>query len=626
MELSKRSPAEKIAFLTGIAMSISHIYMLGFRPTTPWIMYNVHLAFGAALAFMTYPLSKARKDKGPSVLDWVAIALTAATCAYMVHEMEGLIYRIGVAPTTLDLVFSGILLVVVLEATRRTTGEILPVIAVISLLYARFGYLLPGVMGHRGYDWSRIISYMSGLDAIFSVSLGASAQYVFLLLLFSAFLNSMGTGQFFLDFASGLAGHRKGGPAKIAIVSSAFFGTISGNSVANVVSTGIFSIPLMKKCGYQPGLAGAVEAVASTGGQIMPPIMGSAAFIMAQLLGVTYLKVAQAALIPAILYFASLMMMIGMIASKQGLSGVSRDELPSVRKVLRGGWYLVLPVATLLFVMVQLRASVIRASLWAILAAIAVAVVSSKGKYGIRDMLGSLYDGARQSVGIVASCACAGIVVGVLSLTGAGLRFAQLVVALSGGHLLPALALTAIASLILGMGLPTTACYLISAAVSAPALIELGVQPMAAHMFVFYYACLSAITPPVALAVYAAAGIAKAKFMDVAWSAVRLGAVAYIVPFMFAYGPSLLAQGDLLTVVWSLFSALVGVYALGMGIVGWCGRRQVGWLARALLIAAALSLIKPGLITDLFGFSVIAVVMILTELHGRRQAARSVSQ
>ena len=626
MELSKRSPAEKIAFLTGIAMSISHIYMLGFRPTTPWIMYNVHLAFGAALAFMTYPLSKARKDKGPSVLDWVMIALTAATCAYMVHEMEGLIYRIGVAPTTLDLVFSGILLVVVLDATRRTTGEILPVIAVISLLYARFGYLLPGVMGHRGYDWSRIISYMSGLDAIFSVSLGASAQYVFLLLLFSAFLNSMGTGQFFLDFASGLAGHRKGGPAKIAIVSSAFFGTISGNSVANVVSTGIFTIPLMKKCGYKPGLAGAVEAVASTGGQIMPPIMGSAAFIMAQLLGVTYLKVAQAALIPAILYFASLMMMIGMIASKQGLSGMSRDELPSVSKVLRGGWYLVLPVATLLFVMVQLRASVIRASLWAILAAIAVAVVSSKGKYGIRDMLGSLYDGAKQSVGIVASCACAGIVVGVLSLTGAGLRFAQLVVALSGGHLLPALALTAIASLILGMGLPTTACYLISAAVSAPALIELGVQPMAAHMFVFYYACLSAITPPVALAVYAAAGIAKAKFMDVAWSAVRLGAVAYIVPFMFAYGPSLLAQGDLLTVVWSLFSALVGVYALGMGIVGWCGRRQVGWLARVLLIAAALSLIKPGLLTDLFGFSVIAVVMILAELHGQRQAARSVSQ
>jgi len=253
-----------------------------------------------------------------------------------------------------------------------------------------------------------------------------------------------------------------------------------------------------------------------------------------------------------------------------------------------------------------------------------VAVVSSKGKYGIRNMLDSLYDGARQSVGIIASCACAGIVVGVLSLTGAGLRFAQLVVALSGGHLLPALILTAIASLILGMGLPTTACYLISAAVSAPALIELGVQPMAAHMFVFYYACLSAITPPVALAVYAAAGIAKTKFMDVAWSAVRLGAVAYIVPFMFAYGPSLLAQGDLLTVAWSLFTALIGVYALGMGIVGWCGRSQVGWLARILLIAAALSLIKPGLLTDLFGFSVIAVVMILVELHGRRQAAHSV--
>ena len=626
MELSKRSPAEKIAFLTGIAMSISHVYMLGFRPTTPWIMYNVHLAFGAALTFMIYPLSKARKDKGPSVLDWAAIALTIATCAYMVHEMEGLIYRIGVAPTTLDLVFSSILLVVVLEATRRTTGEILPIIAVASLLYARYGYLLPGVMGHRGYDWSRIISYISGLDAIFSVSLGASAQYVFLLLLFSAFLNSMGTGQFFLDFAAGLAGHKKGGPAKIAIVSSAFFGTISGNSVANVVSTGIFTIPLMKKSGYKPGLAGAVEAVASTGGQIMPPIMGSAAFIMAQLLGVTYLKVAQAALIPAILYFASLMMMIGMIASKQGRSGMSRDELPSVRKVLRSGWHLVLPVVTLLFVMVQLRASVIRASLWAILVAIAVAVVSSRGKYGIRNMLDSLYDGARQSIGIVASCACAGIVVGVLSLTGAGLRFAQLVVALSGGNLLPALILTAIASLILGMGLPTTACYLISAAVSAPALIELGVQPVAAHMFVFYYACLSAITPPVALAVYAAAGIAKAKFMDVAWSAVRLGAVAYIVPFMFAYGPSLLAQGDLLTVVWSLFSALVGVYALGMGIVGWCGRRPVGWPARMLLIAAALSLIKPGLLTDLFGFSAIAVVMILVELHGRRQAARSASQ
>ncbi|MEW6226525.1 MAG: TRAP transporter fused permease subunit, partial [Bacillota bacterium] len=362
----------KLVIAIGIAMSLIHIYLLGFNPITPWILYNIHLAFGIVLVFFLYPATKRSPMGSPSFLDVIMALLAVAAAAYFSIEMEELIYRIGVAPTAWDLFFSAALVIMVLEITRRTSGLILPTFALMFLLYARYGGWLPGILGHRGYDWSRIISYVTGLDAIFSVSLGASAQFVFLLLLFSAFLHATGAGKFFIDFATGVAGDKRGGPAKIAVLASALFGTISGNSVANVVSTGVFTIPMMKKIGYRPTFAGAVEAVASTGGQIMPPIMGSAAFIMAQLIGVSYLKVAASALIPAVLYFLSVIFMVDLEAGKYGLSGVPKEELPSVTHVLRTQGYLVTPVLVLIFVLVVLRVSVIRAALWAIASVLVV--------------------------------------------------------------------------------------------------------------------------------------------------------------------------------------------------------------------------------------------------------------
>ena len=612
----------KLVVAIGVAMSLVHIYLLGFNPITPWILYNIHLAFGIVLVFLLYPATKRSPMGRPSVLDIAMALLAVAAAVYFSVEMEELIYRIGVAPTAWDLFFSAALVIMVLEITRRTSGPILPTFAALFLLYARYGGCLPGILGHRGYDWSRIVSYVTGLDAIFSVSLGASAQFVFLLLLFSAFLHATGAGKFFIDFATGVAGDKRGGPAKIAVLASALFGTISGNSVANVVSTGVFTIPMMKRIGYKPAFAGAVEAVASTGGQIMPPIMGSAAFIMAQLIGVSYLKIATSALIPAVLYFLSVIFMVDLEAGKYGLKGVPKDELPSVRHVLRTQGYLVTPVLVLIFVLVVLRASVIRAALWAIASVIVVTAFKRETRMGLARIISALYDGAKGSVGIISSCACAGIVIGVLSLTGAGLKFAQVVLALSHGNLLPALVLSAVASLVLGMGLPTTASYLICAAVAAPALIELGVSPLAAHMFIFYYACISAITPPVALAAYAGAGLAKANPMRVGVTAVRLGLVAYIVPFMFVYGPPLLAQGGLGNIMWAAVTAIIGVWALAMGIEGWMGDRAIGSIARALLIVAALTLIKPGLATDIIGLGLFAIILVVSRVSGALRRRR----
>ncbi|WP_336825194.1 TRAP transporter permease [Sporosarcina sp. USHLN248] len=599
----------QLTLFTSIAvfMSLFHIYVLGFSPVTPWVLYTIHLGLGAVLILMNYPMRKSKINQGITVIDWILIAAVTFASGYLIIEMDELVYRVGVAPTQMDLVVSVILIGVVLEVTRRTTGLVLPILALLFILYANLGEFVPGFMGHRGYDWDRILSYLNSLDAIFSVPIGASASFVFLFILFGSFLGGTGGSQFFINFAIGATGARRGGPAKAAVLSSSLFGSVSGNSVANVVSTGVFTIPLMKKIGYPSRYAGAVEAVASTGGQIMPPILGSAAFIMAQLVGVPYLNIVAASVIPALLYFITVFVMIDLQAAKLGLKGMPKSTLPNLKEVMKNEGHLFIPLLVLIFVMTVLKASPIKAAIWAIASTIIVSSFKKQTRLNLKKFIVCLADGAKSALGMIAACATAGLIIGVLNLTGAGLKFASVIISFSGGSLALALILTMCATVILGMGLPTTAAYLITAAVVAPALVQMGVPMLAAHMFVFYFACLSAFTPPVALAAFAAAGIADAKPMQVAMTAVRIGIVAFIIPFVFVYGPAILLIGSTGEIILATISALLGAVALASAVEGWFLRMKANVVIRGLLLTSALLLIVPGIASDAIGVVLVLI-------------------
>lgn len=603
-------------FILGVSMSLFHVYVLGFNPITPWILYNIHLAFGVILIVLLYPATGKSPTARPSFLDAMLVLFAVASASYLSITMEELIYRIGVAPTAWDIFFSCVLIVVAIEATRRTTGPILPSLAIFGLLYARFGNCLPGILGHRGYDWGRIITHVAGFEGIFGTTLAASAQFVFLPVLFSAFLYGTGAGEFFIDLSLGLAGGVRGGPAKVAVVASALFGTISGNSVANVVSTGAFTIPMMKQMGYQSEFAGATEAAASTGGQLMPPIMGAAAFIMAQLIGKSYPSIIAAAVLPALIYFFSIYTVLDLEACRHGLKGIRKDQLPSVKRIMRLQGYLLIPLLVLILLLVVFKTSLIRACLWAIASVVVVNAFRPDTRMGFADIAHCLHNGAKNSLSIIGTCTCAGIMIGVLTLTGTALKFTQVVVALSRGNLLAAAILIALVALVLGMGLPTTAAYLICASIGAPALMEFGVSALVAHMFVFYYACLSAVTPPVALAAYAGAGMAGAPPLRTAILASRFALVTYLVPIFFVYNPALLGQGSLSVTLWTLVSALTGVAAVSIGLVGWSwiGNRKVSSVGRILVTIGGILLVKPGLMTDAVGIGLIAAGLLGQEI------------
>jgi TRAP transporter 4TM/12TM fusion protein len=617
----------KLFTLIAVFMSLFHLYVLGFYPITPWVLYTVHLGLGAILILMIYPMRRsACKSLVATTFDYILISLVLFAGSYLIIEMDELIYRIGVAPTALDLLVSIILIGTVLEITRRTTGLILPILALIFILYAHFGKYIPGDLGHRGYDWDRILSYLNSMDAIFSVPISASASFVFLFILFGSFLGMTGGSKFFINFAIGATGGRRGGPAKAAVVSSALFGSVSGNSVANVVSTGVFTIPLMKKIGYPSRYAGAVESIASTGGQIMPPILGSAAFIMAQLLGTSYINVVYASIVPALLYFFTVIIMIDLQAAKLGLKGLPKNELPNLKNVLIKEGHLFIPLLVLIFTMTVLKTSPIKAAIWAIASTIIVSFVKKHTRMTFSKLIKCLVDGAQSALGMIAACATAGLVIGVLNLTGAGLKFASLILSIAGDNLALALIMTMCATIILGMGLPTTAAYLITAAVVAPALIQMGVSPLAAHMFVFYFACLSAFTPPVALAAYAAAGIADAKPMQVALTSMKIGIVAFIIPFVFVYGPAILLQGTPTQIIVSTLTALIGAFVLACGVEGWFIGNRANVIARIFLISAALTLIIPGIITDAIGLGLIVGGVLIQLFFKPRNLEQNVSK
>jgi TRAP transporter 4TM/12TM fusion protein len=524
-----------------------------------------------------------------------------ASCAYLVVQHEALVRRAGTA-TTLDLIAGAAAVITVLELTRRMLGWGLVGVAVAAIAYGSLGPWMPGLLAHRGYGPGRLIQHLYlGTEGLWGVPLGVSADFVYLFILFGAVLEAAGGGKLLIDLANRLAGGSRGGPAKTAALASAFMGSLSGSAVANVVTTGSLTIPLMRRAGFRPERAAAIEAAASTGGQLMPPVMGAGAFILATWTNIPYVQVAIAAVIPALLYYVALLAGIHFAATRTGLepAGTETDSVPPSRLLL------LVPLSVIVALLAFGR-SPMRAAFWGIVAALLIVLVRRRLGGERIEPLRVLEAAARGAGAVAVACATAGIVVGVATLTGIGLRLSEAIVTISGGHLSIALLLTAVGSVVLGMGLPTTAAYVVLAALGAPALEQLGAPLLAAHLFIFYFGCISNVTPPVALAAYAAAGLANAPTMRTAFVAMGMAATGFLVPFAFVADPGLLLAGPPLEVATQVISALLGVVALAAAVVGHHRRSLPPW-ERAVLAVAAIALLGPGIIGDLAGGAAVSI-------------------
>ena len=613
--------------LIAVGMSVYHLVVAFIGAPQQFFFRSTHLLFALALVFLLYPsLRKGpasaeveiRDDAGgvigragtarASWLDWLLIAASVVTIAYIWINHEHLLTRFVYVddPTQLELVLGTIFVVIVLEATRRIIGLALPITAVLFLLYAFF------VANTRPEQIIEIMYITT--EGIFGSTLGVSAAYVILFVLFGAFMERTGIGQLFMDFALSLTGHTAGGPGKVAVVSSSMFGTVSGSAVANVLVDGPITIPLMKRTGFRPPFAAAVESVASTGGQIMPPIMGAAAFVMAEFLAVSYLQVTMWAAIPALLYYVAVFFAVHFESKRVGLLGLPRSEIPRFVVVMRERGHLFLPILVVLGGLIAGYSAPLFA-LAGTLSCVPVALLrkSTRRNINLLTIWHALEDGAKNSIAVALACACAGIIIGVITMTGAAINFTAVVLNLAKDMLPLALVLTMMAGIVLGMGMPTTPAYIVMVSLLVPAIIKLGAIPPAAHMFAFYFAILSAITPPVALAVYAAAGIAKANLWESGWAAVRVGAAGFIVPFMFVFEPSLLMIGDWFTILSAATSATIGVICLAGGLHGYFLREVRLW-ERIALLSAAVLLIKPGYITDAIGLALLLSVIVNQKL------------
>lgn len=586
---------------SGAGITLFIIGTMLFFPLPAMMQRAALLMLTFLIIFLQYPVF--RRHKALHVLDWVWALLGAAVCGYILVDFENLVNRMG-ALNNIDRALAGLCIVMVLDATRRAIGWPLPIVTIIFLLYARFGFLIPGSFGHRGYSIERILNQMyMTTEGIFGIPLGVVVTIVFLFLLFGELLDKGGGGKFFIDLAVSMAGRLRGGPAKIAVVSSGLMGMISGSSIANVATTGTFTIPLMKRIGYRAEFAGAVEAAASTGGQIMPPIMGAAAFIMAEFTQSSYLSIVVMAIVPAVLYYLSIYMNVHFEACRVGMKGLPDEEIPQAKAVLREGWVFIIPVVGLIVTLVA-GYSPARAAFVGMGLMIAAGMFKASTRMNLHGFWEVLAGAGRKSVGIAAATACAGMIVGTTSMTGLGVKLATLIEFLSGGVLLIALLLTAVSSLILGMALPTTANYIVQASVAAPALIALGVPVLTAHLFVFYFGVYADITPPVALAAYTAAGISKGDPMKTGLYASKIVIVGFVIPFLFVFHPALLLQGQIRDILIMTVSTGFSVVAFSAFFGKFLYRKCLPW-ERAVLLVSAILLITPGFMTDITGFVIL---------------------
>ncbi len=567
-----------------------------------WVFMTLVMMFVIILGFLTFPFSP--KDKGRiRKLDWLFLIIGVAPCVYILLEMERLQWTYGSVVLPLDIFFSTLLMISLMELVRRTFGWAIPLTILGFLAYAFFGNLLPPeYFGHTGLKVGNVIGFMLGPMAIFGMVMSAMVHIIFLFLIFSTFLQKSGAGDFFVNLAQSIAGRYRGGPAKVSVFSSSLFGMISGSSVANVAVDGGITIPLMMKTGFKPEFAAATEATASTGGQIMPPVMGAGAFIMAELLNISYGEVIMAAAIPATLYYVGLYCMVDLESVKQGMKGLPGSPLSRSWRVIKDGVHLLIPVMILLYQLVIVGSSMSRAGLISIASIVIVSWFRKKTRIGLYEFVEALKEGALSTIGIAAICAVAGIIVGVVSVTGLGIKFGSAVIPLSGGNLFIALLLTAILCMLLGLGLPTTPSYIIASAVGVPALLRLGVYPLGAHLFVFYYACISAVTPPECSAVYTACGFSKSNVMKTGWIATRLAFSAYIVPFIFVYHPVLLMKGSPFDVIYQFLMSCIGVMAVSMAMVGRSYIGSIEWsiFSRVLFFCSFFGFIIPGWDSDIW--------------------------
>jgi len=601
-----------------IGLSLFHLYTSGFGLLLAIKQRSVHLALVLVLVYLLYPPTK--KGTAAKKIPWYDFALAglaAYAVLYHVIFFDELIMRSGL-PTTMDLTAGFVGTVLLLEATRRVSNPILPGIAIFFLFYCYAGRYFPAMFAHRGFNVTRILNHMyMGTEGIFGIPLGVSATFVFMFILFGSFLEQTGMGRFIIDLSMALAGWSTGGPAKVAVLSSGLMGSISGSSVANVCTTGMFTIPLMKSVGYKPYFAGAVEAVASTGGQIMPPVMGAAAFIMAEFLGVPYLHVAAAAIVPAFLYYFAVIIQVHLEATRLGLKGIPRAQLPKIGPLLKSRGHLLVPLAGIIYFLLS-GYTPLKAAYYGILLTIGVSFLNKETRMTIPKLKDALYSGATGALGVACACATVGIIVGTATLTGLGLRIASAIVALSGGILIVSLLLTMVACILLGAGLPTTANFIVTSTMAAPALLQLGVAPMAAYMFVLYFGIAADLSPPVALAAYAGAGIAGSEPMRTGATAVKLALAGFMIPYIYVFNPMLvLVNFQAFPFAVSIATALLGVFLLGMGSIGFYKVKMAGW-QRLLAIGGALTLLVPGLVSDSIGLAVLVSMHLLQTIKAKK--------
>jgi TRAP transporter 4TM/12TM fusion protein len=600
-----------IVFIGLIAFSIFQVYFSLFQVLPIQKLLSIHLGFALALIFLLFPARKKTKKKfSVAWYDLILSILSVGVGAYLPLMFDTIVNRIGVM-TTLDFTVGLLGILLVLEATRRAVGLPIMIIALVFLAYAYFGPYMPGFFIHRGLDLESMVQTMFfTTEGIFGTPLKVSGTYIFLFLLFGAFLIRTGVGQYFNDLACSIAGKRIGGPAKVAVFSSALQGTISGSSVSNVVTSGSFTIPMMKKLGYRKEFAGAVEAAASTGGQIMPPIMGAAAFLMVDFIpGMTYWTIAKAAAIPAILYFAGIWIMTHLEAKRTGLKGLSDEEMPDRKEVLKK-IYLLIPILVVVVLLFS-GMSIMRAALWSIVSTVVVSAIRKDTRIGVKDAIIALAEGAKSALSVAAATACAGIIVGVVTKTGLGLKLANGLVDLADEKLLLTLIFTMITSLILGMGSPTTANYVITSTIAAPAIIALQVPELAAHMFVFYFGIVADITPPVALAAFAASGISGGEPIRTGINSSKLAIAAFIIPYMFVFSPELLMiDTTFFNLVWVIITAFCGMIAIGGCFIGFW-YRKLNIIERLLSLAGGLLLIYPEGISDIIGLCIFVGMIVL---------------
>lgn len=609
-----KSALKKVSLILAICFVAFHLYTAAFGTMPGIAQKSIHLGFLLVIFYINAMVDSEKRWE--QIFLGIMALFALGGCAYITILDENLQLRAGIVYAS-DILFAILLIIAIFEACRRKMGNPLVIITLVFVAYAFLGKYIPGFLNQPGMTLKKFTSlvYLT-TDGIFGSPLYASASYVVLFVLLGAIMSVSGIGDYMTNLATSLFGHMRGGPAKVAVVASGFFGSISGSPTANVIGTGTFTIPMMKKNGFEPEFAAAVEATASTGGAIMPPIMGSTAFIMAEMLGIPYTAVAKAALIPAILYFLAVLFGVDIYAAKHGLKGIPRSQLPKVRSMLKQ-IYMLAPLIFLIFCMAVFNMTIVRSGLLTIIVTLVLVEINPKTRMTKEQWLQIPVQTVKSAVSVGIACAMAGIISGVIMGSGLGYRISSILTSVAGTSMLLLLVLTMVVSLIMGMGVPTTAAYLVLASLVAPTMIQLGIPPLAAHMFIFYFGCISSITPPVALAAYAGAGLAGCDPNKTGYKAFRLAFCSFLMPYLFVYNPVLLMEGGVLDILWSLVTALIGAYLLSSGFEGFFFRWSLKWFERPLMILGAVMLIVPGMVTDLVGIAII-VVEFVTEFMFKR--------